>query len=172
MIKIFNNYNEDVINDFLIRSKGTIKNYNPIVIEYELKNLKDDPYKNLTLYHFPKAYNRVFELANFDKEYNLSNELKLSFDVIGVNKRTNELSIFKGEKGSLKLLYTRKMNTIGVSVDTKKYLRVSVYNNSSIGSAGFDIQYGFGKFADVLYVDANGCDFETEVLKSNGEKLN
>jgi hypothetical protein len=47
MVKIFNNPNDRVVNNFLKKSKGVIKSYgNPIIIEYNEKDFVDTSHTN------------------------------------------------------------------------------------------------------------------------------
>lgn len=63
MIKIFNNPNDRIVNNFLKKSKGTIKSFsNPIVIEYNEKDFVDT-------YHIHYEICGLIQYGDFNRFY-------------------------------------------------------------------------------------------------------
>lgn len=82
-------FDDSIINEFINISNGKIVNYNPVVIEYDDKDLKEDPYKEYDIFKLPRDLTITGSYAFNDEDLSVANYSDYRADTICFPKSGN-----------------------------------------------------------------------------------
>jgi len=154
-LKIFKEPNDYAINSFLEQSKGKIKAYNPIVIEYNDKNINLNEF-NLTHEYIPK-YHAEFDYSKREGEDVKQIKRRISFNRMKINLIRGEISLYYNEISVLKSWKVdSNYNLIIMIIDT--------HASSDFNRKGINFELGYEFWQGVRYYELNEVERACEGL--------
>jgi hypothetical protein len=147
-VKIFNGYDEQLLNRFLEQTDGVIKHYNPIVVEYT-EGEYVDPYEDKDVYVLPRIsyyVDRYGDYVKYDK--------RIYFNQIAISKLDNTITL------------------LDTNDPVIKFDAYSIpYLHLSIGCTGEDLNIEFGKGQSVDFHYYEHIDFPAMLPTVGAKKL-
>lgn len=148
-IKTFTHFNDEVINEFLKQTKGSIVNYNPIVIEYDDKNHFVDPYAGYDA--FPVKCTLYFApLKEMSKDNKMLNKARVN-SIMTSNKLDDEVK-FMCVNGDL----TSTKDSLYIMLELSKPPKGLDFRRYGVEWSGsrLSIQYNHNYYNDVNWGDS------------------